>query len=245
MYKYILLLSLLFVAQPIGAQNEVKTIKQGSATVFKQEDVVPIVVPETLDLVYSKTYEPGEIIIIEVGNTNFKNFTWQVVGPPGDNTFRVINNGSAVVVRSTEGEYNVFCAGSKEDGKITSEVANFLVGKKKPPTPIVVPDGFQGLTKLAYTAAPPGSKAIATKLAASYRKVSGQIKKTDSAESIAILLRTENRVTIDAEEIAKFNDWGKAINDKMTKLAKDNLVVTPDQHIEAFKAIADGLEFVQ
>ncbi len=210
-----------------------------------KEDV--IVVPDTLDLLYDKSYEPGDIIIVEVGNKTYVNFTWQVIGPATETKqmFKIIDGGRSTIIRSTEGTYNIFCAGSKADGAIYSELVTFAVGKAPMPVPIVVPEGFLGFTKVAHTNWPNGNKALATKLAASYRLICSKIKSNDTPEAIAELLKTDNRaITTEADRVTLVS-WNKAVSSLMVTKAKDGLLVSPESHVEAFKAIAVGLESVQ
>lgn len=239
------------VSQPIGAQSDKSpTPKVHFKEVIVKDDVEDvIVVPDVLNLIYDKTYDVGDIIYIEVASDTYKNFTWKVVGPVTEKyTFKTVDSGKGIVIRSAEGQYHVFCAGSKSNGEITSEAIDFTVGTPKPPkppTPIVVPEGFLGFTKVTYTSWPDGHKALATKLAQSYRLAVTKIKATDTPDEINNLLKAENRAITTELERSVLTQYNKAVSSWMVEQAKANKLVTPAQHVEVYKAIADGLDYIK
>jgi hypothetical protein len=219
-----------------------------------QDTGVSLNEPE-LTVVVEEYYSPGDIILIEAKSKDAKFFTWQATGDsPSDKPIIVNATERSVVVRSAVGKYHIYCAAGNETG-ITSTVVTINVrngfGPNPPPDPEPKPvQDFYGLVKLSYEAGnkiqSPSKRSEAEKIAKNHRIVADLTsQKGQTIEPLLIKLRELNRSSLQEYELNRWDSWASTVKTAMLNLAKDNKLVTLEDHNKAFIAIATGLEMVK
>lgn len=215
-------------------------------------DGVDKAAPPDLIVVGPIVAEEGDKIIVTAKSEEAATIDFTVIynGEHTESVYEVID--CHCVSQSKPGKY-IFLVKAIKDNKVNSFTHNLIVTprgtKPEPPKPdddkpIVIPDGFAGLTKWSFDKATElkVSKPTLVSYLVSLNKITDLT--FNDVDTLNAKIRELNQV-LTAEQKEKLRPLDNAIKDKLIELFKASTIDNVDSHKKAYKAIAEGLNYVK
>lgn len=157
------------------------------------------------------------------------------------------------VTQSIAGKYVVVVSATSGKGLTTKRVCPMTISKRgikpdddivPPPKPIVIPEGYLGLTKWSYDQAKKSKVTIADAGQVAKNLIDIQTVPFTDVDKLVSELKFRNNqvIAIKSNELLDFN---KAFTEKLIELFKSKQIDTVSDHKAAFKAIGEGLNYVK
>lgn len=208
---------------------------------------------------------PGDLVILKSSaSENAVGFAWALID--SDKTFyEPPGSGDAIFACGTPGRYTfALVAANVVDGKPLVSIAKHTVTLGQPgpgpnppgpnpgPNPNPLPPGKYGLAQFARDSAAGvaldanAKRSSAAALANSFDSIAATVAAGAITKPEEIIAATKSsNINALGQNRLPWTAWGGALQAKLNQLSESRQMVTPDDHITAWREIAAGLRAVQ
>lgn len=201
----------------------------------------------------------GDLIVLDASKSDAESFAWKLTN--SKKSFRATDGGKVCMFATGKaGKYSFILATAK-GGTVALVQHDVLVGEPQPepdpdnPKPVdpVFPDGKYKLADFAYKAAKlladPAKATNAPTLGRAWESVAskaaaGAFSGSDPLVQMIAATKTANQAAL-GSSVPTWAPWKQAIEARLTELNKTGTLATLDDHIVAWKEIAQGLQGVK